>query len=444
MQLSVQEYLESVTNPSTKKGYRLGIKKFCEWFGKTPKEILDMRKDDLTQRTDENIIEFRNRASRFEKEIEKFHSYLINQKYSINTARNMTLGIRQLFRFYQMEVRFRTGSKISKTVKTTKNFPLQIEHVRAMFNIANLRERILLSMATDLGLRIGDFIRIKIDDLPKLTQETPISFEIMTKKEKVIASGFLSQETVDLLNIYLPTLQEKQANPYLFPSNGKRHISDEWVNKLLQRLARKAKITINGKNLTFHCFRKMFLSASIDSGIGLIAGKKLVGKAIAQSDDTYLTNVNLRQKFIQLKKFLTITKQPTIDTDKIDSLQNIVSNMQEELTKQKLVIESISKENIKIKDQVRKLEPFVDLVNSQDTSQNLKTLLSFFRDTITENYSDEKLSPLNTEFSPYISKKISEVAKTMGITEPEALKKILEDDIELIDKATKKFLKPTK
>jgi hypothetical protein len=44
----------------------------------------------------------------------------------------------------------------------------------------------------------------------------------------------------------------------------------------------------------------MSLSASIDSGIGLTAGKKLCGKAIAQSDDTYLTTAKLREKFTQL------------------------------------------------------------------------------------------------------------------------------------------------
>ena len=57
-----------------------------------------------------------------------------------------------------MPIRFRNGSKIGKTVKTTKNFPLTIEHVRKMFEVADLRERVILSMATDLGLRIGDFI----------------------------------------------------------------------------------------------------------------------------------------------------------------------------------------------------------------------------------------------------------------------------------------------
>ena len=357
MELSVQEFLDSVSNPNTKKEYRHGLNKFCSWYGKSAKEILELRKDDLTQRVGENLIEYRNRAARFEKEIEKFHSYLIGQKCSINTARTQTLGIRQLFRFYEMGIRFRTGSKVSKTVKTTKNFPLTIEHVRAMFQVADLRERLVLSMATDLGLRISDFIAPRKADLPSLNQEPPIAFDTMTGKENVVAHGFLSQETADLLKVYLPALEKKNGNPYLFPSNGKSHISDEWLNRLLQRLAEKAQIRLNGKSLTFHCFRKMFLSASIDSGVGLTAGKKLCGKSIGESDDTYLTTVNLREKFIQLKKFLTIKETAKLESSEvIESLKNAVAKLHEELTQQKTVTDAVTEKNIKISKDIEKLE----------------------------------------------------------------------------------------
>jgi integrase len=357
MELSVQEFLDSVSNPNTKKEYRHGIKKFCEWFGKSAKEALEMRKDDLTQRQGENLVEYRNRAARFEKEIEKFHSYLLGQGFTINTSRNLTLGIRQLFRFYEMPIRIRSGSKVSQTVKTTKSFPMTIEHVRAMFAIGDLRERVVLSMTTDLGLRIGDFIKIRKNDLPDLDQQAPIPFDLLTDKEKVVAHGFLSQETVDLLRVYVPTLEGKSGNPYLFPSNGESHISDEWLNRLLQRLADKAQIRLNGKDLTFHCFRKMFLSASIDSGVGLTAGKKLCGKAIGESDDTYLTTVNLREKFIQLKKFLTIKETSKLeDSEVIESLKDTVAKLQEELTQQKTVTDAVTKKNIKVSKDIEKLE----------------------------------------------------------------------------------------
>jgi integrase len=440
MELSVEQFLESVINPNTKKEYRHGIKKFCDWYGKSAEEILELRKNDLTQIAGEGLIEYRNRAARFEREIEKFHGYLLDH-HTINTARNLTLGIRQLFRYYEMGIKFRAGSKIAKTVKTTKNFPLTIEHVRAMFQVADLRERVILSTATDLGLRIGDFLALKKTDLPPLNQEPPISFLTMTDKEDVIAHSFLSQETVDLLKVYLPTLERKNGNPYVFPSNGESHISDEWMNRLLQRLAEKAKIDLNGKDLTFHCFRKMFLSASVDSGIGMTAGKMLCGKAIAQSDDTYLTTVKLREKFILLKKFLAINEQPKIATEKLEILESAVCKLQEELTEQKQITESISKENVRTKEELRKLQPLVEFINSFDAPENLKTILDFLKDDLLDEYPNEDLRPLKVEFSPYISKQLEQIAKTMGITETEALRQLVEDDLKTMENAEEKFKK---
>jgi integrase len=353
MELSVKEFLDSVINPNTRKGYKVGIKKFHEWFGKSPREILEARKDDLTQKPGEDLIEYRNRAARFEKEIEKFHGYLLKQGYTTNTARALTIGIRQLFRYYQMPVRMRAGSRVTKTVKTSRNFPLRIEDIRKMFEVADLRERVILSLATDLGLRISDFIKIKKNDLPLLDQEPPIMFDVMTGKEEVVAHGFLSKETIELLKVYLPTLKKKE-NPYLFPSNSKRPISDEWLNQLLRKLTKKAQIDLNGKSLTFHCFRKMFLSASIDSGIGLTAGKKLCGKAIARSDDTYLTTVKLKEKFIQLKKFLTIKQTVKSEDQQIEKLGSLVAKLAEELEQQKIVTQAVTNENLRIRKEFKK------------------------------------------------------------------------------------------
>jgi site-specific recombinase XerD len=190
LEMSVQEFLNSVSNPRTRKGYRFGLNKFVEWFGKPAEEILEIRQDDLTQREGENIVEYRNRAARFEKEIEKFLSYLIEKGYSINSARSMTLGVRQLFRYYQMSVAMRSGSRVSQTVQTTKNFPFTIEYTRKMFDVADLKERTLLSLAVDTGLRISDFLAIKKTDLPPLDAEPPIAFTILTQKEKSQFTAF--------------------------------------------------------------------------------------------------------------------------------------------------------------------------------------------------------------------------------------------------------------
>jgi integrase len=355
--MSVQEFLDSLPSKGTKKVYKMGLKRFLEWYGKSAEEVLKERKDDLTQRPDEDLVTYRNRASNYSKIMERFHAHLIDEGYKINTAKSLTNGIRQLFRYYQMDIKVRSGSSLNRTVKTQRNFPLTIEHVRRMYNVANFRERVILNMATDLGLRIGDFLEIKKEDLPDLSLEAPISFHVMTDKEDVLAKGFLSQETVNLLKKYLETLPED--NPYLFPSSRKtpKPISKTQLGNLLRDLAEKTGIKINNnKRLTFHCFRKMFLSAAMDSGIGLTAGKILCGKTVDSSDSTYLTTVKLRQHFNQLKRFLTINQQPKIEIEKIESLKMAVNKLQEDLSTQKIITETVSEENRKLKSQIEDLK----------------------------------------------------------------------------------------
>jgi len=374
MELSVETFLESVSNPHTRKEYRYGVKAFCEWFGKSPEEILMMRQEDLTQKVGENLIEYKNRAARFEKEIERFHDYVLKQGKSINTARTATLGLRQLFRYYQMPLLMRKGTKITKTVKTTKSFPLRIEHVRAMFNVADLRERVMLSMATDLALRMSDFIRLKKADLPDLNQEPPIPFDIMTSKEDVVANAFLSAETVELLKSHNASLNQREKdrrqrakrqggniheNPYLFPSNGQGSITDDTVNNMLRDLAEKVKIKVSkGQSLTFHCFRKMFLTYCIESGVGLTAGKLMCGKAVAKSDSTYIHNAKLKKLFLQLQKMIRVTDVATYTAaaDRIEQLEKTIDTLKSELLTHKTAWELGVKKAASLEKQIQELK----------------------------------------------------------------------------------------
>jgi site-specific recombinase XerD len=376
----------------------VGIRKFYAWFSKSPREILEARKDDLTQRPGEDLIEYRNRAARFEQEIENFHSDLLKQGYTTNTAQTLTIGIRQLFRYYHMPIQMRAGSRVTKTVKTSKSFPLRIEHARRMFEVADLREPVILSLATDLGFRSSDFIHIKTDALPSLDQESPIMFDVMTGKEEVVAHGFLSSETVALLQVYMPTLK-KTDNPYLFPSNGKRPISDEWLNQLLQKLAENAQLELNGKRLTFHCFRKMFLSAAIDAGISLTAGKKLCGKAIPQSDDTYLTTVKLREKFRQLKQTLTIKPAPKPDNGKrFEHFKSAIEQMQKENATHKAVAEVMTRRVTELEKELKAslrqrahLEPLVAFANSFTSRDELERFLDVFKTASVIRFPEHKM-----------------------------------------------------
>jgi len=302
----LSEYMEkflSSVRKSTANSWRRGITLFTEWSGKSVDTILQERKDDLIPRPNENLIDQKNRADRFERELEKFHRWMTDRGYAINTARSYCTSVLQLFRYYSMPLALRTGSPISQIPVSTGDFNLKPHHVRAMFHSAkDLRSKLLLSMGNDLGWSISDVIKIRRDELPDLNQQPPIYWERVRGKTKQIAKTCLSETTVIVLKEYLFSFPTE--NPYLFHSNGS-HISDVTVNQRLRDLARDAEIKIGNKKLHWHLFRKMNISQAKNLGIDPDAIKVMVGKAVPKSLLTYMTDINIIGAF---KKLQTVTR----------------------------------------------------------------------------------------------------------------------------------------
>ena len=292
------DYIKQAKSKATFKNYTQGLKKFTAWYGKDANTILEKRFEDL-QSTDQN------KRKRFNREIEKFHRHLKNLGHPQNTAVAYTEGIRQLFRYFDMDIK-NLPSEVTRKTTTVKDYVPTVSQYRDMFNCGNVLDRTIISMALDLAWRIGDFVKIRKDMLPNLEQETPIPFDLITEKEEVISKSFLSAQSVQLLKTYLKTLP--QDSPYLFPSNGS-HYDPEAVGKRLKVLAKKAKIIIpKGKRLRFHCFRKRFLSECANLKIDINTAKILVGKSVSKDMLTYLSEVEHKKAFEEVHERLRLTE----------------------------------------------------------------------------------------------------------------------------------------
>ncbi len=286
------DYIKQVKSNNTYKTYRAGLKKFEEFYGKSCDEALQERREDIASGDFE-------RNKRFAREIEKFHAWLLKEKQlSINSARTSTTGILQLFRYYGMTVQ--PEGDVRKTVTTTKDFVPTIEQYRSAYNCADLQTRVIISLGLDLGWRIGDVLSIQKDQIPHLDQKPPIPFDLITEKEDVLAKSFLSAETVELLKTYIPTLSD---NPYLFPSNNKKHLTGASINYKLREAFKKAKIKIpKRKRLRYHAFRKRFLSTCADLKIDVNTAKILVGKSVEKSMLAYLSEVQHKAAFKEVRE----------------------------------------------------------------------------------------------------------------------------------------------
>ena len=327
-QMTVEDfykYINETLSKNTVAQYRIGINAFSEWYKKTPNEILEERAQDWAS-TD------LHQKKRFVREIEKFHKALITKGYTINSARTMCLGIMQLFRFYEMPVTIPTGSDVSKTVQSTKDFVPTAENYRSMYKVSNdLRGKLIISLGKDLGWRMGDFVNTRKDMLPNLDADPPLAFDLVTEKEDTIAKSFISAETVELLKQWLPTLPK--TNPYLFPSNGQGHLDEDTINRTLRDLATKAEIKIpQNKRLRFHAFRKRFLTTCADLGIDVNIAKLLCGKDVEASMLAYLSEVEHRKAFLKVQDVLNLTglemrktTRPTSEVEKeLEDIKRVV------------------------------------------------------------------------------------------------------------------------
>ena len=354
--MKAQEFLDYVKNAKSKntfKEYRNGLKKFSEWHGKDLDTILLERKQDLESGDPVG-------RRHFEHKLEEFHRALLNNGYAVNSCRTMTLGLIQLFNYFDMDMKIRViSAEAKKTVETEKSYPLTIEEVRAMYAAADsLRDKVLLLVGKDLGWRLADVLSIKKDEVPDLEQEPPIPFQRITNKEKVLAKGFLSDESIAILKAYLPTLKSI-LNPYLFPSNGEGSVTDDTVNNLLRTLAEKARIKVsNGQALTFHCFRKMFLTYCIEAGVGLTAGKLMCGKAVAKSDSTYIHNARLKKLFLQLQKMIRVTDVATYTAgqDRVEQLEKTIETLKQDVLSHETAWQLGDKKLKALEQQVQRLE----------------------------------------------------------------------------------------
>jgi integrase len=293
----VEDFLETIPSKHTRKNYLNGIKKFEQWYGDSIVKLI--------------------KSPEATKTVEKFYVAL-KQKHPQNTCRNVTNAVIQFLKYFGTDVKPRKALGIYRTEVSTSDHRLTIDEVQRMASVANLKEQIILEVLL-LGLRIGDAITLKVNDFKsRLEQEAPIPITIKARKEGTVYETFISQEFKELSQLYLPTVKGE----WLFPGIRKgSHAKDETLNITLKNLAKRAGIQLHGR-LHWHCGRKLVMRTGAELGISPWIIKRMVGKSIPKSDDTYLSDMNLKEAFLKLSSVLKL--KPNIANGRISNVERLV------------------------------------------------------------------------------------------------------------------------
>jgi integrase len=329
----VEDWLSGIPSKYTRKGYKSGIVKFENEYYQKPIETLIKNPD-------------------AGKVVEQFYCWM-REKHGQNTCRSTVNSVIQFLKFHGTEVKYRRALQIYKTVPTTRDHRTAIGEIQEMAKTADLREQILLEVYL-LGLRIGDVALLEWRTFDQNAQ-TPIPIEVNTKKEQVLARTFISEEFKQLLNKYIPLLDK--ANPYLFQSKRKQHLSSKQIDNILKNLVKRAGVVNHGL-FRWHTGRKLFLRTCAELGISSWSAKLMCGKSIPASDDTYVHDAELKNDFAKISGVLRLFPKTTPQAeDKIKNLEIAVGQLENENVAFKTRIDLLQKDFQQLKVTVDKLYP---------------------------------------------------------------------------------------
>ncbi|MBN1258502.1 tyrosine-type recombinase/integrase [Candidatus Peregrinibacteria bacterium] len=174
--------------------------------------------------------------------------------------------------------------------KKPKKLPVVLsrEEIQAMIGLTrNTKHRALLALAYGAGLRVGEVIRLKCQDL----NFPDYLINIRQAKGKKDRVSLIPKKMAWLLE----TMTEySQSSDYLFPSERGGHLSERTAQKIFLDALKKACIK---KTASFHSLRHSFATHLLEDGTDVRYVQSLLGHENIRTTQRYtqVTDISLKR-----------------------------------------------------------------------------------------------------------------------------------------------------
>jgi integrase/recombinase XerD len=219
-----------------------------------------------------------------EKDIKTFMVHLMSDKHYKSSS--MTTAIAAL-KFYYEDMQEKDIFKKIKLPKLEKKLPtvLTKEEVKKLIIAsAKLKHKLLIEFLYSSGLRVGECVKIRLNDLD-LEEKMGRVIQGKGKKDRNI---ILSKALIEHIKEYTQT--RKNQSDYLFETK-KAHISERQAQKIVKTAATKAGIK---KNVFCHALRSSFATHLLESGVDIRIIQELLGHSNLSTTQRY-TQVSTEQ-----------------------------------------------------------------------------------------------------------------------------------------------------
>jgi hypothetical protein len=322
--ITMRELNDSVVNeflnaqkPKTRWTYKVFLRNYLEYTGKTGQQLLDEKKADTEFTVEKSLFPFRE--------------FLVKGKSESQGTTAMG-AVRGFYSYFRMPLKFNRSDtkKLVIRKRTTQDYFFDKEDLAKLALVGNLKERYVTLVGKSLGLRAGDFVKLTFGQFRslKLDNDSPIAIgQIETDKENVKAFPFLDSDALPIVKAWLDSHKEANDKDKMIED-----VEDN-LTVILQNLCAKAGLeieggTIHGKRVRFHCLRK-FLIDRLSAYASESQWKQIVGKAI--SEGAYVSQEQLKGIYQRAMKDIVINGNG-IKVKKLIELENALEYSQQRLT----------------------------------------------------------------------------------------------------------------
>ena len=174
--------------------------------------------------------------------------------------------------------------------KKDKKLPRYFEYneLEELFNVCDTstslgqRDLLILEMLYATGVRVGELVNIKVDDINK--SERKIIILGKGNKERIVEYGDYCE---DILNLYLKDGYKelnKDNSEYLLLNKNGGVLTERGVRYLLDKIIKNTSIN---KNISPHMIRHSFATHLLNEGCDLLTVQKLLGHESISATQVY-------------------------------------------------------------------------------------------------------------------------------------------------------------
>ncbi|GAG54973.1 unnamed protein product, partial [marine sediment metagenome] len=200
MLTSISARRGGVLSESTKKTFFIYIKRFCEFLGMTPDELIKERMSDWKS---DDIFTRR----RHEEKLMEFAQYLRKEGYTSNTVSTAVGAVRSLYRTNYLpmtEVNIPSGRPVRVYKVPSK------EDLAQVIGMAHIPwHRAFMTLTKDCGISLQDMLTLKLEDGSPIygsvkqqikNGQVPIHLQIVREKTQFTYDTFLGEDSFEILN----------------------------------------------------------------------------------------------------------------------------------------------------------------------------------------------------------------------------------------------------